>query len=151
MVQILSSILMVVTTLVPLVYTGVKAMPIVLRFVKLVFSGSRGIVAAGGLSGLLGFLTGVLSIAGILGFFASIYFGWGFELYLKFFDFVFTPFAYVAQNLIASFINQLPNLPANTASALCLFDFGSVFTMLVLGFSFEAYLRIIIFFLVRRR
>jgi hypothetical protein len=140
---------MVGTTIVPLIYTVAKVAPAVYRFIKLMFSGSRGMAASGGALGLLGFLTGALSIAGVLGFFASIYFGWGFELYLKFFDFVFTPFAYVAQNLIASFISQLPNLPANTASALCLFDFGSVFTLLVMGFSFEVYLRIIIFFLVR--
>jgi hypothetical protein len=139
---------MVATTIVPLIYTVAKVAPYAYRFFKLMFAASRGAVPSGAL-GLLGFLTGALSIAGILGFFASIYFGWGFELYLKFFDFVFTPFAYVAQNLIASFISQLPNLPANTASALCLFDFGSVFTLLVMGFSFEVYLRIIIFFLVR--
>jgi len=119
---------------------------------RVIFSGSRGALSgASGALGCLGFLTGVLSIAGIFGFFASLYFGWGFELYLKFFDFVFTPFAYVAQNLIASFIAQMPNLPANTASVLCLFDFGAVFTMFAMGFAFEVYLRIIMFLLVRKK
>jgi len=142
---------MVVTTLVPLIYTGVKAAPPIYRFIKLMFAGSRATMAGGGALGCLGFATGILSVAGILGFAASLYFGWGFELYLKFFDFIFSPFAYVAQNLISSFIDHLPNLPANTASVLCLFDFASAFTIFTMGFAFEAYLRIIIFFLVKRK
>jgi hypothetical protein len=149
MLEALGSLIMIVTTLVPLLFTVAKSFPWIMRLIRYLWSVARGGVAFGR-SGLWGVVLFAFTFVGGFGFFASIYFGFGFEIYLKFFDLVFTPFSYIAENLISSFISQLPSLPANTSSVLCLFDFGRIFTLLVLGFSFEVYMRIIIYFIVRR-
>jgi len=137
---------MVVTTIVPLIYTGVKFLPSLWKVVKLLFGG-------GAVARSLGCSVGVGAFAfvGGFGFLVSLYMGWGLEYYLKFFDIIFTPFSYITENLLKQFIDQLPNLPSNTSSILCLFDFGSVFTFLIMGFGFEVYLRVLIYFLMRYR
>jgi hypothetical protein len=149
MLAALGSIIMIITTIVPLVFTVAKAFPSILRFFRTLFAFSRG-GAILGRSGFWGIAVAAVSLVGGFGFFISIYFGWGFEFYLKFFDLVFTPFSYVVEELIRSFIRQLPSLPPNSASVLCLFDFSRCFTLLMLGFGFEVYMRVLIYFLVRR-
>jgi len=134
---------MVITTVIPLIFTGVKFVPKLWSLLRFLFGG--GVVAK---SMWLSVVVGAFAFVGGFGFLVSLYMGWGFEYYLKFFDVVFTPFSYVTENLIKSFIDQLPNLPANTSSVLCLFDFGSVFTFLIMGFGFEVYLRILIYFFI---
>jgi len=146
MLAILSSILMVVTTIIPLIFTGVKFIPKLWQMVKYLFVPGSFVMR----NLWWGVFMAIFSFVGGFIFFISIYMGWGLEYYLKFFDIVFTPFSYITENLIRQFINQLPNLPANTSSILCLFDFGSVFAFLIMGFSFEVYLRILIYFLIRR-
>jgi len=148
MVALLGSLIMIVTTLIPLIYTAVKAFPWIKGFILVVWNAARGRVLLR--SGIWGVLMTSLFFVGGIGFFVSIYFGWGLELYLKFLDLVFTPFAYIAEHFISSFVSQLPSLPSNAASVLCLFDFSRCFALLVVGFSFELYMRILLYFLVRR-
>jgi len=146
MLSVLSSILMVITTIIPLIFTGVKFLPKIWAMLKWLFAPGTFVLRSLWWSVFMG----IFSFIGGFIFFVSLYFGWGIELYLKFFDFVFTPFSRVVETLLSQFIDQLPNLPANTSGILCLFDFGSVFTFFMIGFSFEVYLRILIYFLIRR-
>jgi len=147
----LGSLIAVVTTLVPLIYTAVKVFPRVKKILSLLFSIGRGTVGPGNFrSGLIGLLLFVFTFVGGFLFFVSIYMGWGLEVYLAVMNVVFTPFAYIAENFIRSFISQLPNLPPNAASVVCLFDFGTCFTLLTIGFASEVFMRIIIYFLLRR-
>jgi len=137
---------MVVTTIVPLIFTGVKFIPKFWGLLKFLFGGGGALARSMWLS----VAVGAFAFVGGFGFLVSLYMGWGFEYYLKFFDIIFTPFSLVTENLLKSFIDQLPSLPANTSSVLCLFDFGSVFTFLIMGFGFEVYLRVLIYFFLRR-
>jgi len=141
---------MVLTTLVPLIYTAIKSSELIRRFFSVVMLVLKGINPLGGKSPLFAILYGVLVFLGGLSLILYFYFALGFQLYLKFFDVIFTPFSWVIETLFKMFIDQLPNLPANTSSVLCLFDFGSAFTLFFLGFSFEVYLRILVYFIVRR-
>ena len=141
---------MVITTVVPLIFTAAKAMPSVVRFLKFFW----GLLKNGllfGRSPLWSIIVAAIGFVGGIGFFVSLYMGWGFQIYLKVLDLIFTPFSLVAEALIKAFIDQLPNLPANTSSILCLFDFGSVFVFITLGFSFEVYLRLLIYFFLKRK
>jgi hypothetical protein len=148
MLAAIGSIIMILTTVIPLIWTAVRVFPKIRTLLQFLFMASRGTMKAK--SGLVGILLFVFTFFGGFSFLVSLYFGFGFELYLKIFDIIFTPFSYVVENLIRSFISQLPSLPANSASVLCLFDFSRCFTLLILGFSFEVYMRILIYFLVRR-
>lgn len=142
------TIIMILTTIVPLVFTAVKAYPRIKAILSFLFRASTG--GVGAKSGVVGILLFIFTFVGGFGFFLGIYFGWGLEVYLWFLDFIFTPFGYIAEHFIAGFVSQLPSLPPSTASALCLFDFSRIFTLLVTGFCFEVYLRVVIHFLMKR-
>lgn len=147
---LLSGLVLVVSTIVPLVFTIARIAPWVRRMIQIAWNASRG-SGVGLRSGFWGAVLVLFSFAGGVTFLLSLYFGWGLQVYLKFLDIVFTPFSYVAENLISGFVSQLPSLPANSASVLCLFDFTRCFTLLVTGFCFEVYLRVLIYYWVRRR
>ena len=144
---LLPSVLLVIVTLIPMIYTAVKLAPRIRMILAVLFRAATG--GVGAKSGFIGILLFLFTFIGGIGFFVSIYFGWGFEVYLRAMDLLFTPFAYIAEHFIGSFVSQLPALPANTASFLCLFDFSRIFTLLVVGFCFEVYLRVVIRFLLR--
>jgi hypothetical protein len=135
-------------TIITIISTAIKLFPRIRAILAIIFGVASGRWTAK--SGLIGILLFLFTFIGGMGFIVSIYMGFGLELYLRFFDFLFTPFAYLAESFISSFVSQLPSLPANTASFICLFDFSRCFTLLVTGFSFEVYLRVVIYFLIRR-
>jgi hypothetical protein len=150
MLETLAAIVMILTTLIPLFYTMSKAYPWLYELLKQLWRSATGKNTAGRRSITWGLVMTLFSFVGGFGFFVSIYFGWGLSLYLSALDLIFTPFAYIAEHLIASFVSQLPSLPSNAASILCLFDFSRCFTLLVVGFSFEVYIRVLLYYLVRR-
>jgi len=151
MLAAIGSIILIIVTWVPLIFTVVKVFPKIWRLLKFLF-GIGGATAGWTFSrsAWWGALFVAFSFIGGFGFFMALYSDWGMRIYLNFLDFIFTPFAYVFEYFLTQFINQLPNLPAGTASMLCLFDFGSCFSLLAIGFGFEVYMRVFIYFLVRR-
>jgi len=149
MLAALGSIITIVSTIVPLVFAIAKVFPRLKHFLKLVWDWSRGTLP-GGRSAFWGLGVALFGFVGGFAFLVSLYNGVGLRIYLSFLDLIFTPFAWVVEGLLSGFISQLPSLPSNTASVLCLFDFSRVFTLLVIGFSSEVFMRIVIHYLVRR-
>ena len=148
MLAALSALLTVGLTMLPMAVALGKLAPRLFAFLRGLFGASKGAVGA---SGLFGIVMALLAFGGGIGFIVFIVMNFDLQIYMKLLNVVITPFSYVLRGMVSLLVAAMPSsMPANFTSLLGIFDFNAIISLLVLVFSVEFYLRLIMLYFVRR-
>ena len=145
----LATIVGILISLVPLIFTAAKIVPKIIAFFRAIFGASKGYV---GKSGAAGVALAIFTFIGGVGFVVFMYYNFSLEFYLGWLDFVLTPFAFVIKGLLNMIISQLPaSMPQSFAAILGIFDFAKIVSLFLVGWCTEFYMRMFIYFFARRK
>ena len=148
MLAALSTLVTLGLTLVPLVVGIAKLVPRLFKFLASLFGASRGAVGA---SGFFGIVMALLAFAGGIGLFVFLVMNFDLQMYLKLLNMVVAPFGVVLRGLVSLLVSALPSsLPSNVSSLLGVFNYDAILSLLLLSFSIEFYLRLVMLYFVRR-
>jgi len=144
----LSTLVTIGLTILPLVLGFAKLVPKLVAFARTLFGASRGVVGA---SGFFGVVMTLFFWAGGIGALVFVVMNFDLEMYLKVLNTVVAPFGAVLKGLVALMVSALPSsMPSHFSGLLGIFNYGAIMSVLVLSFSIEFYLRLVMLYLVRR-